>query len=306
MAHDDNDEPESLHCSNCGAQLHIKSTDNEFVTCDYCGSTYGVVDLLHSDAEPVRQRQERQEKQSDKTDERTAAATKRVNFIFRLIGLAVIIPLVVSCVGYVVSDATGGSYSTTYEPYSWDDLTLGSHLPEFEGKAAHIYDNSSEELDIEFPDVDEDACRAYIATCREAGYTVEQEYTDDALNAFDDEGYHLNLYRISNGQMQVQLNAPWPMDALAWPSSTIAGLLPEPDAERGYVRAAGHDRFTAYIDGMSLDEVNDYIQQCVDAGFNQEQGRQGGCLWAENADGVRLNVSYEGNNVMCINMYKYE
>ena len=54
MARDEDSEVDSLHCSNCGAQLHITSADDDFVTCDYCGSTYSVAELLGGDAKPVR------------------------------------------------------------------------------------------------------------------------------------------------------------------------------------------------------------------------------------------------------------
>lgn len=52
-ARDEDSEVDSLHCSNCGAQLHITSADDDFVTCDYCGSTYSVAELLGGDAKPV-------------------------------------------------------------------------------------------------------------------------------------------------------------------------------------------------------------------------------------------------------------
>ncbi len=321
MARDEDSEVDSLHCSNCGAQLHITSADDDFVTCDYCGSTYSVAELLGGDAKPVRpyqpqsrqpqpqQPRSHQPQQEVASPKEVAAKAARVKVIFILIAVLTVIVLI-SDIGSVLFDAhddeeTGVDAGIAYESYDWNSLVLGSQIPAFDADKAHILTNRNEELYIEFPDVDETAYRSYVAACKEAGYTVEQEYSEIYFRAFNEDGYHLEIFLFSEGRMNIEVDAPKPVTALVWPSGSIAGQIPAPDAEQGYISSADNYSFAAYIDGMSRDKVKAYMQQCIDAGFDQQESMGDDYLTARKGS-LRLSISYEGNNVMYVTLYDYD
>ena len=292
MARDEDSEVDSLHCSNCGAQLHITSADDDFVTCDYCGSTYSVAELLGGDAKPVRpyqpqsrqpqpqQPRSHQPQQEVASPKEVAAKAARVKVLFDAHD----------------DEETGVDAGIAYESYDWNSLVLGSQIPAFDADKAHILTNRNEELYIEFPDVDETAYRSYVAACKEAGYTVEQEYSEIYFRAFNEDGYHLEIFLFSEGRMNIEVDAPKPVTALQ---------IPAPDAEQGYISSADNYSFAAYIDGMSRDKVKAYMQQCIDAGFDQQESMGDDYLTARKGS-LRLSISYEGNNVMYVTLYDYD
>ena len=345
------EEAMSLHCSNCGAQLHVSPYNDKFVTCDYCGSTYKVADLLHEAGEFGRQAGSQQ-------DEKTSLLLRIVGLV--VVGLIVAMHLfttlgslvdddlfitgilalqtllwavvfrdilakkvsgrrVATCIVlaglllvpmlYDIGGGFGGSgYSSErdYGAVSWDSLVLGAIIPEFNGNdKGYIESNTSDYLSVEYKDVDESAFRSYVSSCQSAGYTAEQEYTESSFTAFNAEGYRLYMtyYSFDGDEMSITVEAPKPMSILIWPETTIAGDLPVPDSGQGYITTADEDYFTAYIGETSRDEVNTYISKCMALGFNQEQNMRDGYLWAKRSDGARLNVRYEGNNVMYISIY---
>ncbi|MEE1273609.1 MAG: DUF6591 domain-containing protein [Olegusella sp.] len=370
MAQSDHREATSLRCSNCGAQLRIGSARDEFVTCDYCGSTYKVADLLGENGldlswleDQIRRASEQVQQHAGRWKGASRPKLSRGSIAFLVI-LALIVPLLLTVSAAVFDDdmplagiialvqvallvgafiqtlksrgktgmrgrtlmvvlaavlvvpwfaafeaQLGSTYTSDreYTAYSWDDLVLGSELPVFDRDTAYISRNSASNLDLDFPDVDDAVYRDYIAACQAAGYTVEQEYSESSFTAFDEDGYRLEVYLYThNGEMDLTLEAPKPMSKLVWPSNTVAGLLPVPDADEAYIESAGRSNFSAYIGGMSRDDVNAYIQQCVDSGFTEEKSQSDGILWAENADGASLTIRYVGNNVMSVYLYSYD
>ncbi len=295
------EEAMSLHCSNCGAQLHISSFNDKLVTCDYCGSVYKIRDLLEEQDDP------QQTAQAD-----ASPAAKKASRIARTIIVLFLISTFVVPVLTGIFEAFSGDYDLSYSSdrdygaVSWDSLVLGAIIPEFNGNdKGYIESNSSDYLSVEYKDVDESAFRSYVSSCQSAGYTAEQEYTESSFTAFNAEGYRLYMtyYSFDGDEMSITVEAPKPMSILIWPETTIAGDLPVPDSGQGYITTADEDYFTAYIGETSRDEVNTYISKCMALGFNQEQNMRDGYLWAKRSDGARLNVRYEGNNVMYISIY---
>lgn len=358
MSHN-HEEAMSLHCSNCGAQLHITSRNKKFVTCDYCGSVYRVKDLLDDANQP---------EQTDQPEQQlTSQIAKDPSAVGRIVGMVIVGGIVlrhgIGAFGYLLDDkmlpalitlaqavlwgvvlhdivarkvsakrvATcvliaaalviplglsiddnildgGSSYYSErdYGPVSWSSLVLGSVVPEFDGSdQGYIESNSSDSLSLEYQNVDEATFRSYASSCQSSGYTVEAEYTEDSYTAFNDAGYRLyiSLYTYDDNRMDITVDAPKPMTTLIWPESTVAGDLPVPDSDQGYITTADEDYFTAYIGDMSRDQVNAYIQKCVSLGFTEEESMRDGYLWAKRSDGARLNVRYEGNRVMYVSLY---
>ncbi len=187
------------------------------------------------------------------------------------------------------------------ENITWTDLTLAQHAPTFDADKGHIYSNDSDRLDVEFADVSESDFNSYVNACREAGYTIEQEIGTSSFEAFNQDGYKLTLYRFSsNNEMDLTIDAPKPMGKFIWPTGTLADTVPDPGKPRGYISTANSSYLTVYVDGMTKDETIAYEQACVDAGYSNIDDMSDADLRATDNKGHTLRVSYEGNQVMSV------
>ena len=135
------------------------------------------------------------------------------------------------------------------------------------------------------------------------GYTVEADSSGDIYEAFDTEGYKLELrYSESMSEMTIHLEPPMEMGDLRWPNSEIAKLIPIPKSSKGRIEWEADYGFVIYVADTSQDEFNSYADACSDKGFNVDYSRGDTYYRAENSDGYKLDLRYEGNNTMFVRM----
>lgn len=288
--------PIALKCSNCGAPLRVDPHDHEdVVTCEYCGTSFAVADLMGEDHNAPASRPAKPAK------ERASV----MGVLARSLGAIMIVVCfftVVAC----LSDAFTGSTASPEREYStvaWSDIVLGDQLPKMGDPTAYVYENGTDRLDMRCADFDQDAFDTYVSNCKEMGYTVEPTIGDGSYEAFNEAGYHLRLYLYEgDGELNLELEAPKPMSPIMWPQNTPARTIPQPEATQAYIENASNDYFVVYVDGMSRDAVKAYMQTCLDAGYTEEYSGDD-YLNATDADGNHLSVRYEGNNVMYVTVY---
>ena len=96
------------------------------------------------------------------------------------------------------------------------------------------------------------------------------------------------------------------MKTISWPSTGIADNLPQPKSDVGIISTDSTDTFSAYVGNTSLDDFNDYVDKCLDGGFDIDYSRYDESFYAENKAGDNLTVTFEGNNTMYINVYNWD
>lgn len=196
----------------------------------------------------------------------------------------------------------GGITSRTYEKLNWPETGLASKLPRPDSEYGEISISSNNLFMADVNKYTEDQYRDYIEKCKELGFFIEGETSSIGYDAFNDEGYDLSLMNFdsSDGEMSIILDAPMEMRQITWPDSEPAILLPVPVSTKGKINSESSKEFSVYIGDTSKDEFEEYVVKCKEKGFAEDFSKAEKQYKAENADGYKLSVGYEGFNTMAI------
>ena len=93
---------------------------------------------------------------------------------------------------------------------------------------------------------------------------------------------------------------------LVWPTIGPATLIPQPNSSKGSIEINSHIQLFVYVGETSHDDYIDYVEQCIEMGFNVDYNRGDNVFDADNEIGDSLRVEYEGNNIMSISMYIHD
>jgi hypothetical protein len=90
---------------------------------------------------------------------------------------------------------------------------------------------------------------------------------------------------------------------LRWPTTIeLANLLPVPKSAFGKIQQDASHRFAVNIGNTSIDEYDEYVDECIARGFTVESDRRIERYRAQNEDGYRLELRYEGDDIMFISI----
>ena len=189
---------------------------------------------------------------------------------------------------------------------AWPKNGLGAMLPKPSSGTVKIVTNS----DSFYATVDkskEDEFAKYVSACKEKGYTVDAKEDGNTYDAFNEDGYHLELTSYtSNNNMQIKLDPPIELGSLRWPSGEIGKIIPQPDSKKGKTESEKENGFSLYVGDTTLDQFDAYADKCADAGFNVAYEKGDKYYRADNKDGYHLSLEYLGFNIMSINVSKNE
>lgn len=91
----------------------------------------------------------------------------------------------------------------------WPDRGLGAMLPAPESSYGVIYNDKAQWFNGDVGNYAREQYRAYVASCEDAGFTVEYTKNNDAFWAWNEEGYYLHLgYDEDKSYMSFSLEAP--------------------------------------------------------------------------------------------------
>ena len=92
------------------------------------------------------------------------------------------------------------------------------------------------------------------------------------------------------------------MGTLNWPQSDLASLLPLPASTIGKVTSDSSSGCYIYVGDTSRDDFNAYVEACQTKGFTVDYNKGDDYYYADDINGNHLSLSYEGNNVMSIQL----
>ena len=101
--------------------------------------------------------------------------------------------------------------------------------------------------------------------------------------------------------MDIHLNAGREMSNITWPTSSVATSVPIPENLTGEISSDKSSSFVVYL-SMDKDAYNQYVSECIEAGFDVDYNRSDARYTASNANGVRIEVSYEKGCVVCLSV----
>lgn len=220
---------------------------------------------------------------------------KNLHRILFIIGLIMVVPFImVSGDGFITSD--------NYEKIHWDSIVMHNQLPTPKKLSGKIMTNSDKELDITIKD-DKDGYSSYVDECITKGYTIDSEKDSSSYEAYNNEGYHLELSKYSDNY-SITLNAPMQMSENAWPNNELANMLPKPESTTGKVFSDSSNQLIYYVGSMNDDAYNKYIEQVKEKGFDKDYNSLEKSYSAENDEGYEVRISKEGFNIVEISITK--
>lgn len=189
------------------------------------------------------------------------------------------------------------------EKFAWSDILLADVVPETESRFGEIIGNSSEYLSLYVYRTSAADYGEYVDACKEKGFTVEADQSEQSYYAYNADGYKLSLYYDeSNSKMHIGVDAAEQYGTLVWPDSIIASMLPVPASTTGEITQDDDKGFQAYVSNTPIDEFKNYVAACADRGFNIDAYESDESYSAENSEGYKLSVSYQGNSVISISV----
>ena len=189
------------------------------------------------------------------------------------------------------------------EKFAWSDILLADVVPEPETRFGEIIGNSSEYLSLYVYRTSAADYGEYVDACKEKGFTVEADQSEQSYYAYNADGYKLSLYYDeSNRKMHIGVDAAEQYGTLVWPDSIIASMLPVPASTTGEITQDDDKGFQAYVSNTPIDEFKNYVAACADRGFNIDAYESDESYSAENSEGYKLSVSYQGNSVISISV----
>ena len=189
------------------------------------------------------------------------------------------------------------------EEIVWSNLILGSMLPETPTDKGIIHENSSDELSLEVQKLSIKQYSNYVTSCRNKGFIVDEEQKSSSFEAYNKEGYKLELdYYENGGKIFINVNIPIKMSTIQWPTSKIGKLLPEPKSKQGKFSYEHDTSFDVYIGNTSLNDYNSYVTEVSESGFNLNYDKEEKRYSADNSEGYSVIIEYEGFNTMHISI----
>ena len=167
-------------------------------------------------------------------------------------------------------------------------------------KIKSFYD-SSDRISAVFTKVNEMRFQEYVNACKDMGFTVEAAESSDYYDAFNEEGYHLQLDRYSGQyEMDMYLTAPIPMSRFSWPDTETGRMVPAPPETYGRIEWEDENGFCIYVGNMTREDFSQYADACRSAGFSADFRKDADSFYAENDRGYSLSIGYEGFQTVCI------
>ncbi len=218
----------------------------------------------------------------------------------RGVGRIIVIVVAAALLFMLIRGCSSGSGDKP-EKLDWPTSGLASMLPDPPSTYGSIKTDDAEQLSVDFDEVSSDDAKAYIEACKDLGFTADATESNGNYQAFDSEGYGLDItYWSSNKNLSVSLDAPMVLEALAWPTSGPATLLPKPNTTMGRIELNSSETFGAYLGQMDSATYTAYVDECVAAGFDVDFDRGDTYYAAQNGDGVKLRLEYRGASVVWI------
>ena len=181
----------------------------------------------------------------------------------------------------------------------WLDMELGDILPEPPSDIGTTYENSDEELWVSLNQISDKQYNDYFDACVEKGFDIDADKSSVSYQAYNSEGYCLDISHIVD-DLDIHLTAPKEFGDITWPIGTAGKLLPIPKSTTGKFSYERDDSFFVYVSDTSKEDYDEYVKACSDKGFVLDYNKGEDYYRADNADGWKLALTYEGNHVMSI------
>lgn len=211
---------------------------------------------------------------------------------YKIIVLVIVLILIV-IVALILG--RGNSVKKDYKDIVWSNLKLGNLIPEPPKTYGEIGVDLDTALSVTLIEVTNDEFQEYKNKCIDAKYTIESEEDKTSYIAFNENGYELRLV-YSDEELYIHLDAPEKFSEIEWPTNGLGTKLPIPKSKIGRIAWNNEESFIVHLGETSIDELNNYIKECKNYGFNLLLGESEGFYNANNDEKYELTLRYLGFN----------
>ena len=195
----------------------------------------------------------------------------------------------------------------TYETLSWEEIVIGDMLPIPDSLKGKIVSNSEKELDLDMADATKSTFLSYIDACKEKGFTIDILQETDSFRAFNEDGYRIKLfYSDYYDELSINLIDPVKKNSINWSAVPLMKDVPKPPSSIGEFGNNYDWTVTIYLVDVTREQYDAYVDKCIEEGFTVDMSRYENTFYGDNKDGYELQISWEGNNTICVHVTNLE
>lgn len=202
---------------------------------------------------------------------------------------------------------TGSCSPKKLEKINWPTSGLASEVPTPNMKYGSIGYNTEDMFSADMDEADKDDFVEYVDMCKEAGFVIDENVSDNSFAAYDEEGVKVDIYynKIADS-VDIHVYASVSNKEYIWPNSKIANMLPKPKSTYGSIENESSDSLHIKVAKTTKNDYENYVSECEKRGFNNDYKKHDNYFNADNTDGYSLSLRMEENNTMDISIHKKE
>ena len=177
------------------------------------------------------------------------------------------------------------------EQFEWPASGLSAYLPRPQSSYGKIEEDSDTRFNIELYKVSKSDFDKYAEACQENGFNISITKTDSVFYSYNENECKLDMfYHEDEKTLELFLDAPLPMKEIKWPNNDLVKRIPQPNSLIGNIRWNNSEYFGAYIDEITDEEYEKYVDKCIEEGFSIDYSRGESTFSAIDKDGYKIVV----------------
>lgn len=231
--------------------------------------------------------------------EEIKADENRVNNILKFKAIVGVVIFISVIIFMFVRNGTFADIKSSNTVLEVPDTELSSIMPQIDGAKGEIVTNNSEYFSVTYYGISEKEFESYKTICKNEGYTIDCENNGSLFDAYNKEGYNIRITYYSS-ELHITVTDNLELRTIKWPDSEVANLLPVPKSDYGNISSSSDTCFIGYIGNMTIDDFNNYVNECIDKGFDEKVSQTDKQYHADNKAGYSVMVEYRGYNTIFI------
>lgn len=174
----------------------------------------------------------------------------------------------------------------------WDNLgVLSKYVPKFDPINGVLYSDTSDLLQFGFEYESDKDYGSWIDKIKKKGFTIESEDHGRSYKAFNQGGY---FAKIVQGDKYIETTIVPPF---AWNSLFLSNCIPTGYFYSGITHINTDEAFNVTLKYSEDSYINEYIDSCVEFGYNKNVIQSKNSFIGYNKDGMRLSVFCDADEV---------
>lgn len=187
--------------------------------------------------------------------------------------------------------------------YKWPTSGLSTYLPTPQNKHGDITQDDESCFKITLYQTNAEDFENYLTECKEKGFTVDSTKNTNSYEAYNSDGYKFYLHLNENdAELSITLYDPIKRKKINWSTVPMMKEVPTPPSDVGEFGTNFDWTVSVYVLDVTYEEYEAYVDKCIKKGFTVDFTRYDTWFSGENKDGYEIDVSWEGNNTIHIDV----